>query len=148
MGKDIKNPMGLLSKMMLEVSLFDPIQALKEKKEAEQTALKQQQIIETKKKELEQEVVNKVRNQLKTKIEQIEILIDNNPTLPEIFLGDLKKQGTAENPSFIVQLAYNNYKTNIEGILPNSKQEILYNYELGGSFSAYMMDWFLEKYKI
>lgn len=147
-GKDIKNPMGLLSKMMLEVSLFDPIQATKDKKEAEKSALKNQERIDEEQKKSEQKAINEIKILQKSKIEEIDILIQKNTNLVGLFLEDLKTQRNTENPSFIVQLAYDNYKTNIDGIIPNSKQEILYNYELGGSFSAYMMDWFEMKFDI
>jgi hypothetical protein len=62
--------------------------------------------------------------------------------LPKQILLDLKNKRNETDAPFIVQLAYDHYATNIEGIKPASKGEIFYNYQLGGSFSALVTEWF------
>ena len=64
------------------------------------------------------------------------------PDLPIEFLTDLRKKRNIENAPFIVQLANDHYSTNIVGVEPASKEEIIYNYRLGGSFSALLTEWF------
>ncbi|CAH0997685.1 hypothetical protein EMA8858_03819 [Emticicia aquatica] len=141
-GKVIKNPMGLLQKMMIESNLFDPIQ--EEIELQEQNIQKAKQVQESKQNQISKE---KQLQQAKEKYEQnktelMRSLFETNPGLAKDFLLDFKTKRNLPDAPFIIQLAYDHYTTNINGILPESKDEIMYNYNLGGSFSALLTEWF------
>jgi hypothetical protein len=141
-GKEIKNPMGLLQKMMLEPNLFDPIQEEIDKQEIKIQKAKQEQEIKIQKLNKEQQI-----EQLKVDYEErkttfMSSCFDQLPNLSKEFLFDFKNKRSQKDVPFIVQLAYDHYTTNIDGIEPASKDEILYNHRLGGSFSALLTEWF------
>ena len=58
----------------------------------------------------------------------------------------LKTESEGEKPTFLAEFAHNNYKTNLPNITANSNEEILYNYQIGGSFGAYLLDWIEKKF--
>lgn len=145
-GKEIKNPMGLLQKMMLETNLFDPIQEEINNQEIKIQKAVKEQVIRNQKLSKEQQI-----EQLKITYEErqtsfINSCFDQLPSLAKEFLLDFKNKRSENDVPFIVQLAYDHYTTNIEGIEPASKAEILYNYRLGGSFSALLIEWFETKF--
>lgn len=141
-GKEIKNPMGLLQKMMLETNLFDPIQEEINKQEIKTQKAVQEQAIKNQKLNKEQQIEHLKIAYEERKTTFINSCFDQLPSLAKDFLLDFKNQRNENGAPFIVQLAYDHYTTNIEGIEPASKAEILYNYKLGGSFSALLTEWF------
>lgn len=145
-GKEIKNPMGLLQKMMLEPNLFDPIQEEKEKQEVVLQKVRQEQELKSLKLSKEQQKEQLLLAYEEQKTLFIHSCFEQLPSLAKEFLLDFKTRRNDEDVPFIVQLAYDNYTTNIDGIESGSSAEILYNYRLGGSFSALLLEWFESKF--
>jgi plasmid replication initiation protein len=141
-GKDIKNPMGLLQKMMGEVNLFDPIQEQKDLEISRKQKAKEEQLLKQKQteKEAQTKAVKEEYEQAKTQL--IESFFEINPTLNIEFLEEFKQLRHQPDCPFIVELAFDHYQTDIEGMAIGSKEELIYNYKLGGSFGAYFLDWF------
>lgn len=145
-GKAIRNPIGLIQTMLLQPDLFDPIEEEKQKK-VEQRAKKQQEQQQReveKQKEAETKRIKKEYEQAKK--QTIREIFESNPQLAKEFLQELRTIRASEKHEFIVDIAHDNYKTNIEGIEPNSTNEVLHNYELGGSFGAYLLDWIEKRF--
>ncbi|MFY7909790.1 MAG: replication initiation protein, partial [Emticicia sp.] len=145
-GKEIKNPMGLLQKMMLEPNLFDPIQEEKEKQQEVLQKVRQEQELKNQRLNKEQQTERLKIIYEERKLSFISSCFEQLPNLSKEFLTDFKNRRNEEDAPFIVQLAYDNYTTNIAGIEPESSVEILYNYKLGGSFSALLIEWFEAKF--
>lgn len=145
-GQKINNPMGFIQSMMSQPNIFDPIQEQKdlesskkqkEKEEqvARQIALQKQQQSQLEKSKFEDE-----------KLKLIEFLFQKNPSLNTEFFDEFKKLRHQEGCPFIIELAFDHYRTDIEGIAIGSKEELIYNYKLGGSFGAYFSEWFQNRF--
>jgi plasmid replication initiation protein len=141
-GQKIDNPMGFIQSLMVQPNIFDPIQEEKEALEANKQKVKQQELEKQQQLSKEQQ-----RQALKDEYEESRVafmksVFTKYPNLSKEFLMDLRNKRNEENVPFIVQLAYDHYTTNIEGVEPASKEEIIYNHRLGGSFSALLTEWF------
>lgn len=145
-GKDIRNPMGLLQKMMGETNLFDPIQEEKNIREIQIQKLREEQNAKLFKTQKEEELKQSMKHFEDAKFKLIESLLNENSELNLIFLDEFRKLREQPNPPFIVELAFDHYETDIEGIDIGSKEELLYNYTLGGSFGAFFSDWFENRF--
>jgi plasmid replication initiation protein len=141
-GQKIENPMGFIQSMMAQPNIFDPIEEEKQKQNIKIQKEKQEQLIKQQKKTKEQQVQLLKESYEASKLNFMNFIFEKFPNLPKEFLLDLKNKRNEVDAPFIVQLAYDHYTTNIEGIMPMSKEEIQYNYQLGGSFSALVTEWF------
>jgi hypothetical protein len=145
-GKDIKNPMGLIQKMMSETNLFDPVQEIKDKQATEKQKIqesenaKQVRLNEEQNRQMSIEAFEEAKAKLLTTI------FEASPILAKEFLMNLRDKRHEENTPFIVQLAYDHYTTDVDGITPGSKEEVVYNYRLGGSFNVLLNEWLEENY--
>jgi plasmid replication initiation protein len=150
-GKTIKNPIGFIQTMLPQPDLFDPIEEEKQKKKDKsvQKETQIQQRIEEQNKEEEKKKIQKDYNEAKTRF--IENIFVSDQSLVQAVLDKLKAEKNAEKPSLLIELAANNYVTNLENIQSASKEEIMYNYKKGGSFGGYLLGWveenFSEQYK-
>ncbi|WP_305952735.1 replication initiation protein [Emticicia oligotrophica] len=142
--KKIKNPIGYVQKLLLQPDLFDSIQDEKDKKIEQQEKARREAIDKQRK---EQQLSNQKLTFEEAKRSLINEVFDTYPHLAKQFIDNLRVMRSLVNPPFIVELAYDHYVTKIEGIGEGTKEEILYNYELGGSFAAYLLDWLETNFK-
>ncbi len=145
-GKEIRNPMGLLQKMMGETNLFDPIQEEKNIKEIQSQRLKEEQEIKLFKTQKEDILKQNIKSLDEAKFNLIETLFNEHINLNLIFLDEFRRLREQPNTPFIVELAFDNYETDIEGIDIGSKEELLYNFKMGGSFGAFFLEWFEKRF--
>lgn len=147
-GQKIVNPMGFIQSMMAQPNIFDPIQEQKDLEASRKQKDKEQQIENKKQLEAQKriQVVKAEFEQLK--INLIHSLFENTPNLNTEFLEEFKTIRHQDDCPFIVQLAFDHYQTDIEGMGIGSKEELIHNYKLGGSFSAYFLDWMESRFSI
>lgn len=141
-GQKIDNPMGFIQSLMLQPDIFDPIQIEKETLEANKKIAKQQELDKQQKLSKEQQLQALIEQYEESRVACMLSVFTKYPDLPQEFLNDLRNKRNKENSPFIVQLAYDHYVSNIDGITPASKEEIIHNHRLGGSFSALLAEWF------
>lgn len=140
-GIDIKNPMGYLQTLMKQENFVNP--------EAEQSKLKQLEKELRLRRQYDKEVQEKIDNQKKqlfdvyrTKLlEKIRTFLQEDSELGNVFLEHLK---SLEYKPINVQLALENYKR-ILTVKEGNAEEILYNFEAGGSFSFAFEEWICEQ---
>ncbi|MFC3813316.1 hypothetical protein [Lacihabitans lacunae] len=125
--------------MLPQPDLFDPIEEEKQKKKDKDVKkeIQIQQKREEQSKEEEKKKIQKEFNEAKTRF--IENIFISTPTLVQTVLSKLKAEKEAENPTFLIELAANNYVTNLDNIQPGSAEEIIHNYRKGSSFSGYLL---------
>jgi plasmid replication initiation protein len=145
-GQNIANPMGFIQSMMAQPNIFDPIQEQKDLEASKKQRAKAEQIEKNKQAEIEKQVKlnQEIFEQEKTKL--IESLFEMNPDLNIQFLEEFKLLRHQENCPFIIELAFDHYQTDIQNMAIGSKEELLYNYKLGGSFGAFFVDWIENKF--
>lgn len=145
-GQKINNPMGFIQSMMSQPNIFDPIQEQKDleasKKQKEKEEQHARQIFAQKQQQSQLEK-SKFEDE---KLKLIESLFQKNPSLNTEFFDEFKKLRHQEDCPFIIELAFDHYRTDIEGIAIGSKEELIYNYKLGGSFGAYFSEWFQNRF--
>ncbi len=141
-GQKIDNPMGFIQSLMVQPNIFDPIQVEKEALEAKKQKAKQEELDKKQKLNNEQLLQALKEEYEESKVAFMMLVFTKYPDLPKEFLSDLRNKRNTENAPFIVQLAYDHYVSNIEGVEPASKEEIIHNHRLGGSFSALLAEWF------
>lgn len=145
-GNTVKNVGGLLKNMVYTPNLFDTFQEEKQKKET--VKVKKEQ--ELKQRESTKQQENQLKN-AKKEVEQvkkrtIKSIFDTHPNLASEILKALRTERMLENCTIFIELAHDNYQTNVAGISPDSKEEVLYNYEIGGSFGAYLLNYLENKF--
>lgn len=145
-GQKIANPIGFIQSMMSQPDIFDPIQEEKNLQETKKQKLKEEQRVKEQKFTKEQQFEQLRQEFNESKIKLIEELLEKNNNLASEFIAELKALREQVNPPFIIQIALENYETNLAGIEPESCEELIHNYKLGGSFGALMMDWFENKF--
>ncbi|MCU0469369.1 MAG: replication initiation protein [Arcicella sp.] len=145
-GNKLKNIGGMLNSMVYTPNLFDKFQ--EEKQEQQKKVVKKEQEQKQREQEKQKEAETKRIKQEyeQTKAKTIKELFESQPSLAKEFLQELRTLRVSEKPNFFIELAHDNYKTNIEGIQADSTEEVLYNYELGGSFGAFLIDWIENKF--
>lgn len=140
-GQRIANPMGFIQSMMTQPNIFDPIQEQKDLETVKKQKLKDELSEKEKQSKKEQEIERKKESYEQDKLQLIQTLFDEYNDLNIRFLEDFKKARHQPNCPFIVELAFDHYQTDIEGLEIGSKEELIYNFKLGGSFGAYFHDW-------
>lgn len=145
-GNQVNNIGGLIRNMIYTPNIIDPVQVEKQKKQTIKAKKEQEQQLQeqTKQKEAETQKIKLEYEQAKK--QTLKVLFESQPNLASDFLQTLRAERAKEQHEFIVEIAHDNYKTNIPNIIPNSKEEILHNYELGGSFGAYLLDWIEKRF--
>lgn len=145
-GQTVANPMGFIQSMMSQPDIFDPIEEEKNLQEVKKQKLKEEHKIKEAKLSKEQQLEQLRQDFSESKLKLIEMLLEENKTLAAEFTAELKSLREQANPPFIIQIALEHYETNLPEIKPGSSEELIYNYKLGGSFGALMMDWFENKF--
>lgn len=145
-GQKVSNPMGFIQSMMSQPDIFDPIQEEKKIQEIKRQKLKEEQQLKEQKLSKEQQLEQLRQDFSESKLQLIDTLLQKNEILATEFTSELKALREQENPPFIIQIALEHYETNLPNINPESREELIYNYKLGGSFGALMMDWFERKF--
>lgn len=145
-GNKVKSIGGMLKDMVYTPNIYDKFQ--EEKQEQQKKVIKKQQEQQQREQEKQKEAETKRIKQEyeQTKAQTVRELFESQPSLAQEFLQELRTLRVSEKPSFFIELAHDNYKTNIEGIEADSTEEVLYNYELGGSFGAFLIDWIENKF--
>jgi len=145
-GNQVNNIGGLIRNMIYTPNIIDPVQVEKQKKQTLKAKREQEQQLreQTKQKEAETQKIKLEYEQAKK--QTLKELFESQPNLASDFLQALRTERAEAKHEFIVEIAHDNYKSNIPGIIPNSKEEILHNYELGGSFGAYLLDWIEKRF--
>lgn len=141
---DITNPMGLLQTLMNQKNFVSPL--------AEQTKMKQaekQLRLEREQERMNQQQIDAARKDLFQRYRaamftELEKLLASDDMLGSKFISELKK---SDNNALHVQLALDNYKRILSGPEGNA-QEILFNFESGGSFSFALEEWLTKQYPI
>ncbi len=137
-GKEIRNPIGLIQTLLLQPDLFAQEEEQK-KQQLQKTAATKRQKEQAKQQSTEDEQRRIAQaNDIKDKIQKALLAL---PDLTNTLLEELQQSRVQENPSFMIELAYDNYQTDLAGIPRKSIAEVLYNYEQGGSFAAYLIEW-------
>ncbi|WP_337045251.1 replication initiation protein [Emticicia sp. 17c] len=145
-GQKIINPMGFIQSMMAQPNIFDPIEEQKEIEASRKQKIKEEQLQKQKQADKEQQIQIQKEQFEVEKLKLIESLFDINPTLNTQFLEEFKQLRQQENCPFIVELAFNHYQTNIAGMAIGSKEELIHNFKLGGSFGAFFLEWMESKF--
>lgn len=145
-GNQVKSIGGLLRTMVYTPNIIDPVQEEKQKKQTSKAKKEQEQKLREQEKHKEAEVQKVKQDYEQAKTQKIKELFESQPSLAQEFLQELKTESEGEKPTFLAEFAYNNYKTNLPNIAPNSNEEIFYNYQIGGSFGAYLLDWIEKKF--
>lgn len=145
-GQKVANPMGFIQSMMSQPDIFDPIQEEKNLQEVKRQKLKEEQKLKEQKLSKEQEIEQLRQDFSESRLKLIETLLRDNKALASEFTSELKALREQPNPPFIIQIALEHYETNLPNISPESSEELIHNYKLGGSFGALMMDWFENKF--
>lgn len=145
--RKIKNPMGYVQKLLVQPDLFDSIQD-----EKEQLKIKQQEAKQVEQERRERIIHEQLQKQQRQTFEEakkelILNIFNRYPHISKQFIENLRNMAQQPNPPFIIEMAFNHYITGIEGIESGSIGEIVYNYNLGGSFAALLSDWIETNFK-
>ncbi len=143
-GVVITNPMGLLQTLMNQENFVSPL--------AEQTKIKQaekQLRLDREQERMNQEQLDTAKKELFQKYRgavftELEKLLTSDSTLGGKFISELRR---TENNALHVQLALDNYKRILSGAEGNA-EEILFNFESGGSFSFALEEWLTKQFPI
>lgn len=143
-GEDIKNPMGLLQTLMKQEEIVDPYE--------EQTKIKQAETELRKVRELDREAQERVDVERKNLFEKyraamlvhLQEVLANEENLGSLFLKEIREK---EPKPLNIQLALTNYKR-LLSFKEGDAQEVLFNFEAGGSYAFALEDWLCGRFPI
>lgn len=143
-GLDVKNPMGFLQNLMKQGGFLESVQNETKIKQAERELRQEREKDKVREEQLNEQKKDLFKRYRAAFLTHLTSTIEDEPDMGATFLEHLRKQ---EPKPMNVELALENYKR-IFSLTEGDNQEMLYNFEVGGSFSFALEEWLTSRYPI
>lgn len=143
-GLTITNPMGFLQNLIKQGSFVSSLENESKIKQAERELRRQRDTEKQQEQELDLQRKDLFQRYRAAMLNQLSRIFEDEPKLGVVFMNYMKN---LETKPINIELALENYKR-ILSVPEGDSQEILYNFEAGGSFSFALEEWLTGRYPI